>query len=105
MWPQSFTPRSRLIADITKPPKKPRMLIISAISNACQKEKGVIHHSPPPISVASATPPTKPSRVFDGDRFGAILRSPKSLPQTYCSTSDNCTTITRKAISSRLRPS
>ena len=36
---------------------------------------------------------------------GAIGRRPRSLPQTYCSTSLDCTTSTRNAISSSLRPS
>ena len=56
-------------------------------------------------AVALATPPTSPSTVFDGDTSGASLVLPKSLPHTYCSTSLDCTTITRNAISSRLRSS
>jgi len=66
---------------------------------------GVIHHSAAPISVALRVPPINPSQVFDGERFGAILCRPSSLPQTYCSTSLSCTTSTRKAMSSTLRPS
>src|SRR5690606_17295004 len=104
MWPQSLTPRSRLIADITSPPKKPIRLTTRASSAACQGVNGVIHHSAAPRAEADATPPTNPSTVFDGDSLGAIRRRPQSLPQTYCSTSEDCTTITRKAISSRLRP-
>ncbi|MNL56550.1 hypothetical protein D3C87_1800520 [compost metagenome] len=95
MWPQSLMPRSRLIADMTIPPAKPSRLISTAINSDCQKVKGVMKHKKPPIKDARATPPTKPSTVFDGDRLGAILRLPKSLPHTYCSTSDSCTTITR----------
>ncbi|MNT58681.1 hypothetical protein D3C72_1961340 [compost metagenome] len=94
-----------MIADITSPPKKPISAITSAIAPACHGENGVIHHSAAPSAVALATPPTKPSTVLDGDSSGAILRLPHSLPHTYCSTSLPCTTITRKAISSRLRPS
>ena len=104
-WPQSLTPRSRLIADITSPPKKPIRLITSAMAAACQGENGVIHQSAAPIAVALKTPPTKPSTVLEGDSSGAILRRPRSLPQTYCSTSLDCTTSTRKAISSNCRPS
>jgi hypothetical protein len=40
--PQSLTPRSRLIADITRPPKKPITQIASAISAACHGANGVI---------------------------------------------------------------
>jgi phosphatidate cytidylyltransferase len=40
-------------------------------------------------------PPTNPSTVLEGDSLGAILCLPNSLPHTYCSTSDSCTTITR----------
>ncbi|MNY09898.1 hypothetical protein D3C86_1428470 [compost metagenome] len=95
MCPQSFTPRSRLIADITMPPANPSKLISRAMSSDCQAVNGVIHHKAQPISEASRMPPTKPSTVLEGDSFGAILRLPNSLPHTYCSTSDICTTITR----------
>ena len=105
MCPQSFTPRSRLIADITSPPKKPMTFTVSAISAACQKVNGVIQNSVAPISVASATPPSNPSSVLDGDSRGATLRLPNSLPHTYCSTSEICTTRISQAINSRLRPS
>ena len=91
--------------DITRPPAKPSRHTSSANSAACQKAKGVIQHSIAPISVARATPPMKPSTVFEGDRLGAILCLPASLPQTYCSTSESCTTMISQAISSRLRPS
>ncbi|MNG78360.1 hypothetical protein D3C79_369340 [compost metagenome] len=76
-----------------------------AISAACQKLNGVIQHNRAPISVANATPPTRPSRVFEGDRLGATLRLPNSLPHTYCNTSLICTTRISQAISNRLRPS
>ena len=65
--PQSFTPRSRLMADITSPPTKPIDATNSDIAAACQKLNGVIHHRPAPSAVAHATPPTSPSTVFDGD--------------------------------------
>lgn len=39
--PQSFTPRSRLMADITSPPKKPMRQMVSDISAACHGLKGV----------------------------------------------------------------
>ncbi|MNC31415.1 hypothetical protein D3C75_797340 [compost metagenome] len=105
MCPQSFTPRSRLMADITRPPKKPSKVTTRAISAACQKLNGVIQNRLAPTRVASATPPAKPSTVFDGDSSGAIGRLPNSLPHTYCSTSLICTTRISQAISSRLRPS
>ncbi|MNN00107.1 hypothetical protein D3C81_1126900 [compost metagenome] len=105
MWPQSFTPRSRLMADITRPPKKPSRVTTRATKAACQKLNGVIQNRLAPTRVARAMPPAKPSTVFDGDSCGAILRLPSSLPQTYCSTSLICTTSTSQAISSRLRPS
>ncbi|MCY1458797.1 hypothetical protein D9M71_762120 [compost metagenome] len=80
-------------------------LTVRAISAACQKLNGVIQHKVAPIRVASATPPTRPSTVFEGDSLGATLCLPNSLPQTYCSTSEICTTRISQAISSRLRPS
>src|ERR1035438_2816072 len=93
--PQSFTPRSRLMADITSPPRKPVIVIRKENAAACQGWKGVIHHRAVPNAVADTTPPKKPSTVFDGDTFGAILCRPASLPQTYCSTSlDWATRIT-----------
>src|SRR6266481_138065 len=103
IWPQSLTPRSRLIADITRPPQNPIRLITSAMIAACHGENGVIHQSAAPSKVALAIPPTRPSTVFDGDRLGAIWRWPSSLPQTYCSTSLDCTTRIKKAISSSER--
>src|SRR5438477_6791831 len=36
--PQSLTPRSRLMADITNPPKNPIRLIISATAPACSEK-------------------------------------------------------------------
>ncbi|MDT4862696.1 hypothetical protein D3C71_1712160 [compost metagenome] len=93
-----------MIADITRPPAKPSRLTVRAISAACQKLNGVIQYSSAPTRLAKATPPAKPSRVFEGDRRGAILCLPNSLPQTYCSTSDSCTTMISQAISNRLRP-
>src|SRR5258708_7743608 len=71
--PQSFTPRSRLIADITSPPRKPMIVINRDIAAACHTLNGVSHHRPAPSAVAVRTPPTKPSTVFDGDTTGAIL--------------------------------
>ena len=103
MWPQSFTPRSRLIADITRPPKKPIRQMTRATSAASFGVNGVMPCSAAPRAVALATPPIRPSQVFDGDSEGATLCLPSSLPQTYCSTSLPCTTMTMKAISSRLR--
>ena len=98
-WPQSLTPLSRLIADITRPPKKPISAITSDSPNACHGVNGVIHHRLAPSTEADSTPPRKPSQVFDGDSLGAILVRPNILPKTYCSTSDDWTTTTRKAIS------
>src|SRR5690606_24821374 len=102
MVPQSFTPRSRLIADITSPPKNPIRQIIKAMSAACSMLNGGAQDSSAPTSVALAMPPIRPSQGFDGDRDGATLCLPNSLPQTYCNTSLPCTTITRKAINNRL---
>src|SRR4029453_542856 len=85
--------------------KKPITTMTSDRSAACKGVNGVIHDSPTPIKVALRAPPAKPSTVFDGDSFGAILVRPNSFPQTYCSTSLDCTTITRKAISSTFLPS
>ncbi len=103
MWPQSLMPRSRLIADITRPPQNPIRLISSDRPKACSGVNGVIHHSAAPSALALSTPPTNPSTVFDGESFGAIRCLPSSLPQMYCSTSEDCTTITRKANNSTLR--
>ena len=103
MWPQSLMPRSRLIADITRPPQKPIRLTASDMPNACHGVNGVSHHRAAPSALADSTPPMKPSTVLDGDSFGAIRRLPISLPQMYCNTSEDCTTITRNANSSRLR--
>ena len=44
--------------------------------------QGVIHHNAAPNAVALATPPTRPSRVLDGDSRGAICVFPISLPHT-----------------------
>jgi hypothetical protein len=104
MWPQSLTPRSRLIADITRPPKKPMSVTTSAMPPATSGVKGVIHHSAAPIAEADSTPPAKPSTVLDGDSSGATRVRPNSLPHTYCSTSLICTMNTRKHSSSALRP-
>ena len=40
-WPQSFTPRSRLIADMTSPPRKPMTFATSAMPAACKGVNGV----------------------------------------------------------------
>src|SRR5690349_13794101 len=90
--PQSLTPRSRLIADITRPPRNPASVIISETAAAWRNENGVTHHRLAPSSVALATPPANPSSVFDGDTCGAILIRPASFPHTYWSTSLDCTT-------------
>src|SRR5579871_1421987 len=97
--PQSFTPRSRLIADITSPPKNPVIVIRNENNAACQGRNGVIHHNPVPSAVADNMPPTKPSSVFDGETWGAILCLPVNFPHTYCSTSLDCTTRIRKTTS------
>jgi AcrR family transcriptional regulator len=94
--PYSFTPRSRLMADMMSPPANPILVSTNAITAASPGEKGVAHHSPAPIAVAHATPPTYPAHVLFGLTDGAIGRRPMDLPQTYCSTSLNCTTSTRK---------
>ena len=73
-----------------------------AMSAACHQAKGVIQKSAAPSNEASSTPPTKPSTVLEGESTGAILRLPKSLPQTYCSTSELCTTRMSQLMSSRL---
>ena len=49
MVPQSFTPRSRLIADITRPPRKPIMQIARDTNADCHGVKGVIQDSAVPV--------------------------------------------------------
>src|SRR6266487_6387888 len=73
--PKSFTPRSRLMADMTNPPANPINVIASAMPADCQGVNGVAHHRPAPSNVAVAMPPTKPSQVLFGLTCGAILRS------------------------------
>src|SRR5207237_7117170 len=103
--PQSLAPQARLIADITRPPKNPIVVMVSAISAACHVSNGVIQESAAPSMVALVTPPTSPSQVFEGDTAGATLCRPQSLPQTYCSTSLDCATSNKNTISNRSRPS
>jgi len=79
IWPQSFTPRSRLMADITRPPKKPIRFMINDMTAACQGENGVIHHRAVPTSVALNTPPTRPSSVLEGERLGRDLAAAEQL--------------------------
>src|ERR1051325_7737029 len=78
--PQSFTPRSRLIADIVRPPANPIMQITKAMIVACHQLKGVAHQSAPPSAVAVSTPPMKPSHVLLGLMTGAILCLPRRSP-------------------------
>ena len=89
MVPQSLALRLRLIADITRPPRKPITTMTNDIISDCQKLNGVIQNMQPPISVADKPPPTRPSTVFDGLTSGATLCLPKSFPKTYCNTSLN----------------
>src|SRR5699024_7521103 len=98
--PKSLTPRSRLIDDITRPPKKPIRHETKASSAACHQTNGVIHHSPAPMAVAVSTPPISPSHVLFGDTDGATGCLPRVLPHTYWKTSDSCTTTTRNNMSS-----
>src|SRR5438128_818632 len=83
VFPKSFTLRSLLIADMTKPPAKPNRVINSDMARACKREKGVIHHRPVPTAVAQRIPPTKPSHVLLGETCGAIFLLPSILPHTY----------------------
>src|SRR5699024_2935030 len=96
--PKSLTPRSRLIDDITSPPKKPIRHDTKASRAVCHQVKGVIHHSPAPMAVAVSTPPMSPSQVLFGDTDGATACLPKVLPHTYWKTSDSCTTTTKNSI-------
>jgi hypothetical protein len=50
-----LVPRSRLIADITSPPKKPIVLMTSAISAACHGQRRDQNSAAPSV-VALATP-------------------------------------------------
>ena len=51
------------------------------------------------MAVAHTVPPTNPAHVLFGLIDGAMRRLPMDLPHTYCRTSLNCTTSTRKNIS------
>ena len=73
-----------------------------AMSAACHQAKGVIQQRAMPRHEANSTPPTKPSTVLEGESTGAIRCLPASLPHTYCSTSELCTTRISQLISSRL---
>src|SRR5215470_14091519 len=50
--PKSLTPASRLIALITRPPRKPISVIAKDIPAACQPVNGVAHESNAPRNVA-----------------------------------------------------
>ncbi len=77
--------------------------MIGDIVAACRKLKGMSPAKAAPIGVGGRVPPSKPSTVFEGDRWRASLVNPKSLPQTYCIISLLCATIARNAISRTLR--
>jgi hypothetical protein len=94
--PQSFTPRSRLIADMVNPPRKPMTVMTKAIPIVCHMPNGVTRQSDVPIRVAERIPPMNPYHVLLGLITGEILWRPRSLPQTYCNTSLSCTITTRK---------
>src|SRR5699024_637872 len=85
--------------DMTRPPRKPIILMINAIKKAWAKLKGVIHHSRAPSKLADKMPPTVPAHVLEGDTLGAISFLPTSLPHTYCNTSEDCTTSIKNSIS------
>src|SRR5260370_18843647 len=91
MMPQSLAPRLRFTADKVRPPSTPMTTMTNDMSNDCCQVKGVIHHMAPPTAVVVNPPPTRPSTVFDGLTCGASLVLPKSLPNTYCNQSLNCT--------------
>src|SRR5699024_11113345 len=97
--PKSLTPRSRLIEDITSPPKKPIRQETNARSAACHQANGVIHQRPAPTAVAVSTPPIKPSQVLLGDTDGATGCLPRVLPHTYWNTSESWTTTTKNSMS------
>ena len=92
---QSLTPRSRLIAERTKPPKNLPMTITVLIAPAFNGENGVMRKSAAPIRMAVSPPPTSPSTVLEGLTAGDSLVRPKSLPKTYWKTSLICTTTIR----------
>ena len=89
------------MADITRPPKKPIRQTIKPITAAWPWENGVIGAINAAMAVADKIPPTVPEMVLDGESEGMIFAPPISLPQTYCNTSDTCTTPIRK-ISNRI---
>ena len=93
--PQSFTPRSRLMADITRPPANPRPHSARLTRPDCHGVNGVAHHRAAPAADAVRTPPTSPSHVLPGLTVGTTGWRPIVLPQTYWNTSLNCTTATR----------
>jgi len=64
--PKSFTPTSRLIALITRPPAKPSRAITRDIPAASSGVNGVAHQSAAPSAVDVSTPPRKPSQVLVG---------------------------------------
>jgi len=80
---------------MTRPPKKPISVMRRHMPAACSGENGVIHQSAVPTPEAVRAPPISPSQVLEGERLGATLVRPTSLPQTYCMTSDSCTTKIR----------
>ncbi len=94
--PQSFAPRSRLIAERTSPPKNPARQISRAMRAACQGVKGVAHHSRVATRTALAMPPTVPSQVLCGLTRGATGCFSAGLAHTYWRTSLSWTVRTKK---------
>src|SRR6185437_1109441 len=71
--PKSFTPRSRLMADMVSPPANPMSASASDMPRATSGGNGVIDHNAVPRATAVATPPMKPSQVLLGEMAGAIF--------------------------------
>jgi hypothetical protein len=75
--------RSRLMADMTIPPKKPKNAIRNALAPVCHGVKGIgmMQHNEAPSAVLEANPPARPAIVLDGEMDGNMARRPNSLPR------------------------
>ena len=74
-------PKSRLIADKIKSPKKPETPINKLAITVCKTDIGVKNRRKYPIITVQINPPKKPSQVLFGLTLGVILCLPKSLPK------------------------
>ena len=92
----SLTPASRVSAEIEMSPKNPPRPMISPAATPSTRLIGVRNGA---STAASATvtksPVIRPSHVLLGLIAGTTLCRPKSLPATYCTTSENCVRKTR----------